>query len=784
MNQTSLRTIQGFALLSLTFSISSQGLHIGPDPQDPVAQPQPHNPRPPHIGRPIRLPAPSLYIKSLNIKARVVDGVSTTTLSQVFHNPGRRIAEGTWILPLPPGATADHFTMTMNGKQVSGEVLDARRARSIYENIVRRRRDPGLLEYMGNGCLRARVFPIPAKSDMRVEVRFRHVLPETAGLHHWSFPLRAANVNGRPAKQISLDLTIDSKKAIKNVYSPTSGVDISRKGDHSARVSLELKGNQMAKRDLDVFYGLSDQEFGLNLMTHRREGKPGYFVMMLAPKLRWDESKALPKCINFVVDTSGSMNGKKIGQARNALKFFINSLKERDYFNVIPFSTDARPFFSQPQPADQDHVAKALKNVEDIEARGGTNIEKALVSALTAKAPAVDVNFVTMTVFLTDGLPTVDTTDAKTLLKIVKNANKNNHRIFVFGVGHDVNTKLLDKIAEQSHGTRDYVTENENIEVKTGALFTKLSHPVMSKVRIDCAGIEGFDVFPKTTPDLFKGSRLMLTGRYKGGGNHAIRLTGVVEGKEKTFVYEGTFPEANRKNDFISTLWAQRKVAVLLDNIRLHGHNQELIQEIRRLGAEHGIVTPYTSHLILEEGTKVARVRLGRAFDLGGGVDGRFGGRGGAASPERRRVRDELLRAGALKKDEADKEIEKLAQNLAEAKRRAKSSLKGFRADSGREAVDDSKALFLMQRGQAVSGKDRGATGLVTQHVQGHTFHLVAGVWIDGKFDATMKEKVKKVKAFSDEYFAMLRTNPELGKIFAFSTRILVVLDSGVFEIE
>ena len=764
-----------FLALPLTAPLAGQGLHVGPGHDPRLNSTRPVPPTPPGIAR-------GLSIKSLDIKARIVDGIATTTLSQVFHNAGARIAEGTWILPLPEGATADHFTMTMNGTQVSGEVLDSKRARTVYENIVRRQRDPGLLEYMGNGCLRARVFPIPGNSDMKVEVRYRQVLPSVGGVQHWSFPLRAAHVHGRPADRINLDLKIESQKAIKNVYSPTAGTDVLRKGDHEARVSMELGGGRMARRDLDVFYGLSDQEFGLDLLTYRDNRAAGYFVMMLAPKLQWDDSKTMAKCINFVVDTSGSMNGEKIEQARGALRFFVNSLKEQDYFNVIPFSTEAQPFFANPQPADHEHIAKALDLIGKVEAQGGTNIEQALSTALSAQAPPVRHPLVNMTVFLTDGLPTVDTTSTDPLLKIISQSNQREQRIFVFGVGHDVNTQLLDKIAEQSHGTRDYVEPGEDIEVKTSALFTKLSHPVMTGVRIDCQGIEGFDIYPKSTPDLFKGSRLVLTGRYRGTGHHAIRLSGMVEGVHKTFVYEGTFPEHAEANDFIPTLWAQRKVAVLLDAIRLNGQNPELISAIRRLGREHGIVTPYTSHLILEEGQQLAQTRGRGRGARGGRFDGVFGDDQAAAQVRERLARD-LLRAGEVKKSQADQTVAGISGALRRQGEKARKEMEEMSDVVGGGAVNRSQALRRLAADKNLGQNEGVATNLVTRHVKGHTFHLIDGVWIDGAFDETMKDKVEEVQAFSEEYFDLLKRHPELAKILALSSRMLVVVAGRAVEI-
>ncbi len=728
--------------------LNAQGLHLAPEQMAGV------------------------HIESLQVQVHIVDGVASTELRQVFRNDGAQIAEATWILPLPQGASADGFRMTMGGKEVAGEVLDANKARKIYTDIVRRQRDPGLLEYMGRGCLKARVFPIPARGKMTVVVRYRQVLPEVAGLHAWSFPWRAARMGHRGVGKFSLDLQIQSHKAIKNAYSPNQQVQVILDDDHKASVSMEASGQQLPQRDLQVFYGLSDQEFGLNLLTYRRPGEAGYFMMMLAPKRQWQEQKPLPRLINFVLDTSGSMQGKKIIQAQGALRFFLASLKPQDHLNVIPFATQAQPFFSKPMAATKDNIQTALQKVKQLEARGGTNIEDALLTALKAK-PQDGNQAMDITVFLTDGLPTVGTNNVDQLLTKIKAANLKGSRIFVFGVGHDVNTRLLDKVAADSHGDRDYVGEEEDIEVKTSALFQKLSHPVMTNISLHCDGVESFDSFPGHLPDMFRGSRLLVMGRYRGQGMHAIRLKGQVLQNQKEFVFEGSFPKSSTANDFLASLWAQKKVAALLDAIRLNGQNPELVQEIRKLGQEHGIVTPYTSHLILEDAQRLARYQYRGAADVV------------PSARDRANLRLDLQRAGALPEAATEGVLAEAGRRAEDEAREAEKSLDGMAASpsTGKEAVAKSMQIHMLGsvRGHATN-KNQGIH-LQAQRIQGHMFHLLQGIWVDSAYQPKLKDKVQKVKAFSPEYFTLLEKHPELATFFAFSTRLLVVLPGLCVEV-
>ncbi len=681
-----------------------------------------------------------LRVPSLIVRAQIQDGIATTELEQTIRNEGRSDAEATWVLPLPHGATADGFTMTVAGKEMAGEVLDAGRARAIYEQIVRQRRDPGLLEYFGDGCLRARIFPIPGLGEVKVKVRWRQMLTDSGGMHVWTFPLRAVAANGLRAERTSIDLQLASSKPLKNVFSPLAGVDIVRKGETHARASLEFDQNDQLARDPSVLYSLSEREFGLNLLTWRRAGEPGYYMLMLAPKREWDESTHAPRVVQFVLDTSGSMQGKKIEQAKEAMRFFVKSLRPGDHFNVIPFATDANPFFEQPTPAGKDAVEQALAKIDRIEARGGTNIEDALLRALSASPPAG--GSVPIVVFLTDGEPTVGSTDKDKLLALARDKNQQRMRVFVFGVGNKVNAKLLDQLADDNGGARDYVREDENLEVKTGDLLTKLSHPVLTDVVVKIDGMETSDAFPKRMPDLFKTSQLVALGRYHGEGQRAIRLRGVLDGVQREFVYEGEFPAQASGHDFVPVFWAERKVGQLLDAIRLHGQNPELMKELQTIAKEYGIVTPFTSHLILEEG-----VRLGFALPGAAGP--------ATAGPSGGQAR--LYRLG--------------------------------RADAGAEAVEESEALrsgddfFLGGARREAKSKARDALDARVRTVGARAFYLAGTTWVDKACPADWEKQARSVVAFSPEYFTLLLAHTDLRATLALGESVAFVLGDEIVRI-
>lgn len=562
---------------------------------------------------------PPLSVKYHHVKVEIVNQVARTSVDQVFVNHFGQDIEGTYIFPVPEGASVSEFAMYIGNERVQGEILDSREARRVYEDIVRRMRDPGLLEYMGRNLFRARVFPIPAKGEKRVQISYTEVLKSDGGLVKYLYPLNTERFSRDPLDDVSISVRVESEVPIVNVYSPSHKVSVRKDGPGRALVGYEEKRVRPDK-DFLVYYSLSKDDVGLSFMNWAGPDG-GYFMLLASPRYAAAGEKAVNKSIVLVLDSSGSMSGAKIRQAKEAARFILNHLGPRDEFSLVDFDDGVTAFSEALVPATAENVVRALKFVDGIEDSGGTNINDALIQALSRMRGGERPNYV---LFLTDGLPTVGTTETADILKHVQEANSSRSRVFVFGVGNDVNTELLDRISSDHRGTSVYIGETEDLEAAISSFYEKISSPLLSDLTVSFGGIETSQVYPRALPDLFKGSQLVLVGRYRGRGPVSVVLTGKSGREEKRFALAGRAIAKGDSFNFLPRLWATRRIGYLLEEIRLQGSNQELADEIRRLGLKYGIVTPYTSFLVTEREAQVldAAAPAAREAIVGGVVGG------------------------------------------------------------------------------------------------------------------------------------------------------------------
>ena len=729
---------------------------------------------------------PPLAIKHQRVDIRIKDGVATAKIEQVFKNNVDRDLEAVYVFPLPQDASIGDFAMYINGKRMSGELVEKDKARKIYEDIVRRMKDPGLLEYLGGNLFKISVYPVPRNGEQRIELEYSQALAFDGGLYQYVFPLKTGEQSSRTLEDFTVSAKLNSRTPIKNIYSPSHEVGITRKGEHEATIGFEME-QALLDKDFVLYYGVSKKDFGLNLLTHATEGQDGFFMMMLAPTVEPPGGKALAKDVVFVFDTSGSMAGKKIEQARDALAYGINRLNEGDRFNVIRFSTEVEMLADKLLPVNAESRERAMAFVEKIVARGGTAIDEALRTALEMN---YDKDRPGMIMFLTDGKPTIGESDTDSIVKNSQGSNKAKVRLFVFGVGDRVNAHLLDKLSGGSGGRSRYVKPEEDIEVNVSSLVDRMSNPVLARPRIEVDKIDVLQMHPRELPDLFSSDQLTVFGRYKGAEHVAIRLVGEVNGKEQTTVYEGDFLKLNVDNDFIPRLWATRRVGYLLEEIRLHGEEGELKDEVIRLSKEYGIMTPYTSYLVLEddkayEQHDVPRVSSGPApgevFAMKeAGRRTRDSGRGGAAAgaPVADRIEaDASAMVPVFEAQSADALQHRASVAKPESKftvvKAGKADVNGYmNRESGGKAIELSEAIESYKKRETV-----GDGPASVRHVGKKIFYLIDGQWVDGDYRKDMKTRT--VPFASEEYFRLIEEQPELKAFLALGERVIVVLGDG-----
>lgn len=730
-------------------------------------RPLPPRPLPP-MPHPVIIPPDTtpVSLSGYSVEGKIDDQAADLTYNITFHNPSGSRLEGVLIVPIPADTVLSGFSMTVGGKKMNAELLESGQASTIYENIVRQLRDPALLELVGERMFRARVFPIEPNGDVEVRLSVTQVLHKSGELFNLTVPLKSAQMIQGSSGKGAIKLELNTLKPIRTLYSPNPGVNVVRQGENKATITYEPASAAEAQ-DLSLFYSTRQDPLAAGLLTFKETGEDGYFMLSLSPKTRVDEHAVTPKDIVFIVDRSGSMdeNGK-IEQARKALIYCLKRLSAEDRFGIVDFATDTNEFEEHLVAATPENKARALRYVGNIEAAGGTNIDGALTEGM--KLLHNEEGRVPMVFFMTDGLPTTGETDIPTILKDAAGKNASLHaRVFTFGLGSDVNTLFLDKLAETNRGAHDYVAPAEDIENKVSTLYQKVSKPALTDVHLEWQGVDVVSVYPRPVNDLFYGGELTLMGRYKAGGKGTLVVTGRSGGKPARFEFPIELPNEAPQHAFLPRLWANLKVAHELDAIRLSGNaDPEVVTEIVRLAKRYGIVTPYTSYLITEEGADLRNAHGAAVSALRGmAMDAASSGfTGGAAT------------AGAAQKASA-------FFGAAAAPQMAMGSLSAVSAVRGGSGLDAFQQADMETRQEL---RAQGKTVTETRSVADKTFYLRSGHWIDGEYElASDKTSLPRtsLKYLSPAYFELLNKHPELGRYLAVGSAMTVVYQGQVYEI-
>ncbi|MDQ3675176.1 MAG: VIT and VWA domain-containing protein, partial [Gemmatimonadota bacterium] len=714
------------AALFLPFLASAQVVRPGPPPRPwPCPTPPPCQP-----GTRCLIPAcgiqSEVYRKSSDVQVDLVDRVLRYEVTETFVNRGSRVGEADYMFPLPKGAAFQDLKLSINGEMVAGETMSADRARQIYEEIVRSQRDPALLEWMGYGLFRARIFPIGPGEERTVVLRFQVVAPREGDALRVDYfrGLRdsRSTLSQRFEAKTSFVLTYPNDRSYGTAYSPTHSIEQASGSIYSPASSVSETRSWRTRRveirdargEVTLLIPFrKSASAAISLLANAPGNDHGFALITLSPPAI--APRAVPRDLTFVVDVSGSMSGEKIIQARAAGKQFLHSLSNGDRFRLIDFSSDVRTFRDDFAYATRENIRSAERYLDELEAQGSTNISGALEEALSVPQQSGRLPIV---LFLTDGLPTVGERDGSAIASSVAR-RRGSRRVFTFGVGSDLNVALIEQLALEGRGTASFVRPDESVERAVGIVASRLTSPLVTDVRIRADGVRLLKMHPSAPADIFAGEDLVILARYDGSGDAIVRFEGQTSNGPVSWGSRVRFPERSRENPFVARLWATQRVGYLSAEKRKHGGSSEVDGEIRELGERYGIPTEFSSYLVLEPGMN-PRLMAQRA-QIGRGT-----------------TRLEAVTTGAVASTR-DAAAPAAAQRF-EAARTASAQ----RAATNMAAIDSLSGLRDEAR---------------VRRLGNLTFALRDSVWTDVRFNKSAT--VLRVKAFSDAYFRLIDALPE-----------------------
>ncbi len=662
-----------------------------------------------------RCPGVARVVRSSSRAVLTLDGrVLRYEITEKFVNRGTVVGETDYLLPLPARAAFEDLALSIDGEMVTGETLRADRARAIYEEIVRRQRDPALVEWMGQGLLRTRIFPIAPGEEKTVVVRFRAIADREGDALRIDYrpPVRA----GEDAVRSTFELRYPASGEFGRAFSPTHDLQAAEAG------SLRAMRTDNVRSVVSVLVPVrSGSAASVHVLTHAVEGEDGFAMITVAPPR--GTRVTTPRDVTFVLDVSGSMRGVKLEQAKAAGRALLASLNTTDRFRVIAFSTDVRDFRDGWSAATQGNVRAAQQYLRELTAEGSTNISGALEEALRS-SPATD--RLPLVLFLTDGAPTVGERQPDRIAALAERL-RGRQRLFTFGVGTDVNASLLEQLAISGRGTAQFVRPEEDVERAVDVVAQRLTRPVATDLRVRVNGVRVDRVQPAGELDLFSGQELTVFARYRGGRRGA---TVTVEGESADGPVRWTttsdFPGRADENSFVARLWAVQRAGWLSAERRRSGATSEMDDELRLLGTRFGIPTELTSYLVVEPGMQPAM------------------------DAARRNERLQTSRVAAP------------APSLVGGVSAARSF------ESAKAAAEQRSVTTMAQLDRA-----QGPQNTQQQFVLGRIFTQHNGQWKDARQDGA-STRVVQVRAFSEAYFLLLAQLPALKDAFALGERVSV----------
>jgi Ca-activated chloride channel family protein len=579
---------------------------------------------------------PPLDLKSHHVTVVIEDGYAVTTVEQVFHNPHPRDLEAIYSFPVPEHGAVGEFTLWIDGKPVTGEVLEKQEARRIYEEEKKAGRDAGLTEKDSYKTFDISVAPVRAGSDTRTRLVYYQTASVDTGIGRYVYPLEEGGVdeqklafwtaNPKVSGTFSFDLHLKSGYPVDAVRLPNQGqAQVSQVGSGEWKVHIGNQGGAgpvqaegtkspapafnpqqqggaafMLDKDLVVYWrhqpGLPGS---VDLVTYKPDaGKRGTFMLTVTPG---DDLKPISEGGDwvFVLDMSGSMQGKYATLA-DGVQRAMGKLRPNDRFRIILFNNTSRELTQGYVNATPEAVKHYSGELARVQPSNGTNLYAGVEQGLNS----LEADRTSAIVLVTDGVANVGETAQRKFIELIK---RKDTRLFTFIMGNSANRPLLEALTKASGGFAVSISNSDDIVGQLLTAVSKVSHEALHGVEVKIDGVKTADITPREIGSLYRGQQLVLIGHYWGDGPAKIELNGRISGQPKTYRTQFNFPAQTKEHPELERLWAYASIEDLQAEMADFGEKADIKRAATDLALEYGLVTDYTSMIVLREDQFAAR---------------------------------------------------------------------------------------------------------------------------------------------------------------------------------
>jgi Ca-activated chloride channel homolog len=559
-----------------------------------------------------------------NVEMEIVGLLARVKVSQTFANPTQYWQEGVYVFPLPETAAVDRFWMKIGERIIEGEIHPKKQAKKIYQKAKVSGKRASLVEQQRSNMFTSSVANIAPDEQVTIIIEYQQTVIQDQDEFKIRFPMVVAPryipgktivnteeisffngsgwavntdqvpdasqitplMDSNQQNKVDLSIHLTAGFPVASINSPYHQIEEVILNEESRKISLIDK--VPANRDFVLQWQAAESE-SLNaaLFKDYKNGKDYALLMLTPPKQSLKET--ISRELVFVIDTSGSMDGTSIKQAKKALQYGLGKLKPQDTFNIIRFSDDVESVFEHARLATAENLEIAHEFVDWLRAGGGTEMLPALSMALAGDKESQGLRQV---MFLTDG--SIGNED-ELFNEITQNLG--NSRLFTVGIGSAPNSHFMNRAAKYGRGTHSYIGSQAEVRDKMQALFNKLAHPVLTDIKIDIAGNSGVEIWPQSIPDLYMGEPLLLVMKAKSlPAEMTVKGGFGQQDWQQTLTFNG-----GAQSQAVSVLWARQKIEGLMDKYRIQGQPDKVKQEITDLAMEHHLVSKFTSLVAVDK---------------------------------------------------------------------------------------------------------------------------------------------------------------------------------------